>query len=123
MKDKLTLNSRVKEVYENPIGHDIVYKLLLQMNKSERLIKNPVVSSIKLKTLKKLTKQKLDEGFYDTLLRLLNSEEDVPSSTDEPVQEKWWKEAVFYQIYPRSFKDSNGDGIGDLKGIIEKVDY
>ena len=67
------------------------------MNKSERLIKNPVVSSIKLKTLKKLTKQKLDEGFYDTLLRLLNSEEDVPSSTDEPVQEKWWKEAVFYQ--------------------------
>lgn len=123
MKDKLTLNSRVKEVYENPIGHDIVYKLLLQMNKSERLIKNPVVSSIKLKTLKKLTKQKLDEGFYDTLLRLLNSEEDVPSSTDEPVQEKWWKEAVFYQIYPRSFKDSNGDGIGDLKGIIEKIDY
>ena len=39
------------------------------------------------------------------------------------IERKWWKEAVVYQIYPRSFKDSNGDGIGDLRGVIEKLDY
>lgn len=36
---------------------------------------------------------------------------------------KWWKESVVYQIYPRSFQDSNGDGIGDLRGIISRLDY
>ena len=41
----------------------------------------------------------------------------------EHLNEKWWKNAVVYQIYPRSFKDSNGDGIGDLRGVIEKLDY
>ena len=35
----------------------------------------------------------------------------------------WWKESVFYQIYPKSYKDSNGDGVGDLRGIISKLDY
>ncbi len=39
------------------------------------------------------------------------------------MQKKWWKEGVVYQIYPRSFMDSNDDGIGDIQGIISKLDY
>ncbi|MCP1188863.1 alpha-glucosidase [Priestia flexa] len=39
------------------------------------------------------------------------------------MEKKWWKEAVAYQIYPRSFKDANGDGIGDIQGVISKLDY
>lgn len=39
------------------------------------------------------------------------------------MQKKWWHDKVAYQIYPKSFYDSNGDGIGDLKGIIDKLDY
>ena len=36
---------------------------------------------------------------------------------------KWWKKAVIYQIYPKSFQDTNGDGIGDIPGIISRLDY
>jgi alpha-glucosidase len=40
-----------------------------------------------------------------------------------PRQSAWWKESVIYQIYPKSFYDSNNDGVGDIRGIIEKLPY
>ena len=39
------------------------------------------------------------------------------------MKENWWQKTVVYQIYPRSFMDANGDGVGDLQGIISKLDY
>lgn len=42
---------------------------------------------------------------------------------DRSVDAKWWKSATIYQIYPSSFMDSNGDGVGDLRGILDKLDY
>ena len=44
--------------------------------------------------------------------------------TNNSLQEKnWWKEGIVYQIYPRSYKDTSGNGVGDLRGIIQKLDY
>ncbi|MDR0200213.1 MAG: alpha-glucosidase [Streptococcaceae bacterium] len=120
---RLSLESRIREIYKHPVGHDILSKLLLQLGRSEKLITNPIVGSLKLKTIQKLAGKRLDTSFFESILTLLNSEDEVPAFSSKKVKPTWWKEAVFYQIYPRSFKDSNHDGIGDLQGIIEKLDY
>jgi glycosidase len=48
---------------------------------------------------------------------------DTALVADGDLDRRWWKEAVVYQVYPRSFADSDGDGVGDLPGIIDRVDY
>lgn len=120
---KLTLQSKLGEAYASPIGHDAIGKVLMQLGLSEKLITNPIVGNLKLSTISKIAGKKLDAGFMQAIVNLLNSECERPVAGNGLVTEKWWKEAVIYQIYPRSFYDTNRDGIGDLRGIIEKLDY
>lgn len=119
----LTYDSTVGELYASPVGHDALARVLLQLGLPEKTVTNRAVSGMKLRTIAGLTKKRFGTDFFDALLHLVNSEKDIPYASKEAVTPRWWKEAVFYQIYPRSFCDSNGDGIGDLKGIIRKLPY
>ena len=129
----LTYDSTIGELYDNPVGHDALARVLLQLGLPERLITNRAVANLKLRTLanlacgnglgKKLTGGRFGLDFFDALLELVDGEKEEPAVPAGKITPKWWKEAVFYQIYPRSFCDSNGDGIGDLPGIISRLDY
>ncbi len=118
-----TLKSKIKEIYAHPVGHDILYKILLQAGVSEKVIMNPIIGNLSLNNVQFMTRKFITPSFFNTLLVLLNNEKDKPKDGICEIKRRWWKEAVFYQIYPRSFMDHDGDGIGDLKGIISKLDY
>lgn len=121
---RYTEKSTIGRVLQNPFGRDLLTTLSTMGGVPMKLIDNPATRSITLYGLTKLSGGKIDAGFVDFLCQKLNAYAQIPPVKHPgQIKPKWWKEAVFYQIYPRSFADSNGDGIGDLRGILSKLDY
>lgn len=61
--------------------------------------------------------------FCSVIIFSCNNTAEKKEAAADTLNRKWWKEAVIYQLYPRSFQDSDGDGVGDLKGITQRLDY
>ena len=71
--EKLTRQSKIGELYANPVGRDALDKVLLQLGVPASAVTNPIVSNIKLESLDKLAGKKLDAGFIDAIIRLVNN--------------------------------------------------
>lgn len=97
----------------NPSWVEIVYQNVLEA------LKPTIIYLVRNGKIRLCTRVKWQER------PLMNhmTQPDSHSAVRLTKQKDWWRGAVIYQIYPRSFQDSNGDGIGDLKGITDRLDY
>lgn len=120
----ITKDTKIGELLQNPIARDVLSQLVQYAGINEKVILNPIVKGLKISAIPKFAGKALPNAdqVIDTMLDLFNQEANTKPLTKSNTH-YWWKEAVVYQIYPRSFMDGNNDGIGDLKGIIQKLDY
>lgn len=119
---EVTPRTRLRELYRHLLGRDIVDSLTHQLGISPRWVTSSPLGAVRLGALPTLTAGRVDAAFVRTLTDLLNAHRDVPTE-GLPQRQAWFKDAVFYQVYPRSFQDSDGDGVGDLRGILSRLDH
>jgi len=117
-----TLHSTIKEVYEHPVGRDLLQMAYYQKGRGDRILRSKLLERMKLGTLQKLPFFRLDRGFVRSLIRLMNDHPNLGPGAPRSAG-SWWEEAVFYRIFLRSFRDGDGDGIGDIQGVLENLGY
>lgn len=115
-----TRKSKLRDILRHPLGNDVADKLILYTGAPTWL--RGALGHLRLSTIDRLAALFGGKGLIDEFIGLCNAID--PTLTHEgPAEHPWWRSAVFYQIYPRSFSDANGDGVGDIRGIIDRLDY